>query len=105
LHKRDCVRCGRHGNFAAAGPADTSAAPTTTGPTTARNGQVANRPIYPALAVTVDGNRDILGMWAGDGGEGVKHWLLVLTELKNRGVTGVLLLGVSRRQADRPARR
>ena len=29
-----------------------------------RDGQVANRPIYVALAVTVDGNRDILGLWA-----------------------------------------
>jgi len=30
-----------------------------------REGQVANRPIYLALAVTVDGTRDILGWWAG----------------------------------------
>src|SRR6266550_9057750 len=50
-----------------------------------RDGQVANRPIYVALAVTVDGGRDILGLWAGDGGEGAKYWLRVLTELKNRG--------------------
>ena len=35
-----------------------------------RDGQVADRPIYVALAVTVDGKRDILGLWAGDGGEG-----------------------------------
>src|SRR3954468_12550156 len=52
-----------------------------------RDGQVANRPIYLALAVTVEGHRDILGIWAGgEGGEGAKHWLRVLTELKNRGV-------------------
>jgi transposase-like protein len=57
-----------------------------------RDGQVANRPIYVALAVTVDGNRDILGLWAGDGGEGAKHWLHVLTELKNRGVADVCML-------------
>ena len=37
-----------------------------------RDGQVANRPIYVAIAVTVDGERDILGLWAGDGGEGAK---------------------------------
>src|SRR6266545_324194 len=37
-----------------------------------RDGQVANRPIYVALAVTCDGERDILGLWAGDGGEGAK---------------------------------
>jgi hypothetical protein len=57
-----------------------------------RDGQVANRPIYLAMAVTVDGHRDILGIWAGDGGEGAKHWLHVLSELKNRGVADVLML-------------
>jgi putative transposase len=51
-----------------------------------RDGQVANQPIYVALAVTVEGTRDILGLWAGDGGEGAKYWLQVLTEIKNRGV-------------------
>lgn len=51
-----------------------------------RDGQVANRPIYVALGVTVDGERDVLGLWAGTGGEGAKYWLQVLTELKNRGV-------------------
>jgi putative transposase len=56
-----------------------------------RDGKVANRPIYVALAVTVDGNRDILGLWAGDGGEGAKFWLQICTELKNRGVEDVLM--------------
>src|SRR6266496_2143059 len=37
-----------------------------------RDGSVANRPIYVALGVTVDGERDILGLWVGDGGEGAK---------------------------------
>ncbi|RPE37168.1 mutator family transposase [Kitasatospora cineracea] len=57
-----------------------------------RDGQVANRPIYVALAVTVGGTRDILGLWAGDGGEGSKHWLHVLTEIKNRGVRDVCMV-------------
>jgi transposase-like protein len=57
-----------------------------------RDGHVANRPIYIALAVTAEGNRDILGLWAGDGGEGAKHWLHVLTELKNRGVNDVCMV-------------
>ncbi|MBP2216521.1 IS256 family transposase [Arthrobacter sp. CAN_C5] len=57
-----------------------------------RDGQVANRPIYVALAVTVEGNRDILGLWAGDGGEGAKYWLQVLTEIKNRGVEDVCMV-------------
>jgi putative transposase len=57
-----------------------------------RDGKVANRPIYVALAVTVDGTRDILGLWAGDGGEGAKFWLQILTELRNRGVEDVCML-------------
>src|SRR5690349_22035389 len=56
-----------------------------------RDGKVANRPIYVALAVTAEGTRDILGLWAGDGGEGAKFWLSVLTELRNRGAQDVLM--------------
>lgn len=54
-----------------------------------RDGKVANRPIYVALAVTTEGTRDILGLWAGDGGEGAKFWLQIATELRNRGVEDV----------------
>jgi putative transposase len=52
-----------------------------------RDGNVANRPIYVALAVTVEGHRDILGLWAGEhgDGEGAKYWMRVLSEIKNRG--------------------
>ena len=57
-----------------------------------RDGQVANRPIYTAIGVTVDGKRDILGLWAGTGGEGAKYWLGVLTEMKNRGVEDVCIV-------------
>jgi transposase-like protein len=59
-----------------------------------RDGQVANRPIYLALGVTVDGERDILGLWAGEhgDGEGAKYWMRILTEIKNRGVQDVLML-------------
>jgi putative transposase len=57
-----------------------------------RDGQVANRPVYLALGVTVEGHRDILGIWAGDGGEGAKYWLQVFTEIKNRGVEDILML-------------
>jgi transposase-like protein len=57
-----------------------------------RDGQVANRPVYMALAVTCDGMREILGLWAGDGGEGAKYWLHVLTEIKNRGVADVCMV-------------
>jgi transposase-like protein len=57
-----------------------------------REGQVANRPIYVAVGVTVDGERDILGLWAGEGSEGSKYWLHVLTEIKNRGTKDVCIL-------------
>ena len=59
-----------------------------------REGQVANRPVYLALGVTADGERDILGLWAGEhgDGEGAKFWLRVLTEIKNRGTRDVLML-------------
>jgi len=52
-----------------------------------RDGQVANRPVYAAIGVSLDGERDILGLWAGTGGEGAKFWMAVLTDIRNRGVT------------------
>jgi putative transposase len=57
-----------------------------------REGQVANRPVYVVIGVTVDGIRDILGLWVGDGGEGAKYWAHVLTEIKNRGTKDVCIL-------------
>lgn len=57
-----------------------------------RDGQVVNRPIYVVIGVTVNGERDILGLWAGDGSEGAKFWLSVLTELRNRGVEDVCIV-------------
>ena len=57
-----------------------------------RDGQVANRPVYAAIGVTVDGKRDILGLWVGTGGEGAKYWLAVLTEIKNRGTEDVCMV-------------
>jgi transposase-like protein len=59
-----------------------------------REGQVANRPVYLALGVTVDGGRDVLGLRAGEhgDGEGARYWLRVLSELKNRGVRDVCML-------------
>jgi transposase-like protein len=57
-----------------------------------RDGQVANRPIYAAIGVTLAGEKDILGLWAGTGGEGAKFWMSVLTDLKNRGIRDVFFL-------------
>ena len=56
-----------------------------------RDGQVMNKPVYVVIGVTVNGERDILGLWAGDGGEGAKFWLSVFTEIKNRGVDDVCI--------------
>lgn len=59
-----------------------------------RDGQVANRPFYAAIGVSVDGRKDVLGLWAGTpgDGEGAKYWLAVLTELKNRGIKDTMFV-------------
>ncbi|OXM60223.1 IS256 family transposase [Amycolatopsis sp. KNN50.9b] len=57
-----------------------------------RDSQVANRPFYAAIGVTVDGRKDVLGLWPGSGGEGAKFWMSVLVDLKNRGVKDVFFL-------------
>ena len=57
-----------------------------------RDGQVANRPVYAAIGVTVEGCKDVLGLWAGTGGEGARFWMSVLTDLKNRGVKDVFFV-------------
>jgi transposase-like protein len=57
-----------------------------------RDGQVANRPIYAAIGVTLEGEKDVLGLWAGTGGEGAKFWMAVLTDLRNRGIKDVFFL-------------
>ena len=57
-----------------------------------RDGQVTNRPVYTAIGVNIDGERDILGLWVGNGGEGAKFWLQVFTEMKNRGVEDVCIV-------------
>jgi len=55
------------------------------------DGQVRNRPVYLALGVDVDGRKHVLGLWLGAGDEGAKFWLAVLTELRNRGISDVLI--------------
>jgi hypothetical protein len=57
-----------------------------------RDGQVANRPIYAAIGVSLAGEKDILGLWSGTGGEGAKFWMSVLTDLRNRGVADVFFV-------------
>jgi putative transposase len=53
-------------------------------------GTVQRRACYLALGITVDGDRDVLGMWFQDT-EGAKFWMQVLNELKQRGVRDILI--------------
>jgi putative transposase len=53
--------------------------------------KVRDTPFYVVMGVTTNGEREILGIWAGDGGEGARFWLQVFSELKNRGVQDVLI--------------
>jgi len=58
-----------------------------------RDGQVGNQPFYAAIGVDLEGHKDILGIWAGNGdGESAKFWFSVLTDLKNRGVADVFFV-------------
>lgn len=58
-----------------------------------RDGHVANRPVYLAIGIDVDGRKHILGVWIGDSdGEGSKYWAGVLAELANRGIQDVLIV-------------
>lgn len=53
-------------------------------------GKVTNRAIYLALAVTMEGKKEVLGMWSSET-EGARFWLNVATELKNRGVSDIFI--------------
>jgi putative transposase len=52
--------------------------------------QVQNKAVYLALGITLEGKKEVLGMWAHQT-EGAKFWLNVLTEIKNRGVKDILI--------------
>lgn len=54
-------------------------------------GTVKKKAVYIALGTTVDGRRDVLGLWM-DGSEGARFWLNALSELKNRGVQDILFI-------------
>jgi putative transposase len=53
-------------------------------------GSVGRRALYLALGVTLDGDRDVLGMWFQET-EGAKFWMQVLSDLKTRGVLDILI--------------
>jgi len=57
------------------------------------NHQYINKAAYVVLGITLEGNKDILGVWVGEH-ESSKFWLSVLNDLKSRGVTDVYLFCV-----------
>ena len=58
-----------------------------------QDGKVSNKAVYLALAITMEGQKELLGLWISQN-EGAKFWLGVMTELKNRGVQDVLIAAV-----------
>jgi putative transposase len=54
------------------------------------NGHVQNRAVYTAIAITLEGKKEVLGLWT-SANEGAKFWLQVLTELQTRGVKDILI--------------
>ena len=54
------------------------------------SGTVETRAVYLALAVNLEGNKELLGLWVGES-EGAKFWLNILTELQGRGVQDILI--------------
>jgi putative transposase len=54
------------------------------------NHMVANKAVYLALAVNMEGQKEVLGLWISKN-EGAKFWMQVVTELKNRGVQDVFI--------------
>jgi putative transposase len=59
-----------------------------------REGKVVNTAVYIVLGVDLDGHRDVLGHWVGDGGEGANFWLSVVTDLQNRGVQDIFIAAI-----------
>ena len=53
-------------------------------------GTVRNKAVYVALGVRPDGTKEVLGLWV-EQTEGAKFWLRVMTELRERGVEGILI--------------
>lgn len=53
-------------------------------------GRVENRAVYVAIGVTMEGRKEVLGLWT-NANEGAKFWLTILTELRNRGVKDIFI--------------
>ena len=53
-------------------------------------GRVENRAVYVAIGVTMEGRKEVLGLWT-SANEGAKFWLTILTEMRNRGVKDIFI--------------
>lgn len=58
-----------------------------------QDNKVVNKAAYAVIGVNMDGMKDVLGIWIGEN-ETSKYWLKVLTELRNRGVSDILIASV-----------
>ena len=52
--------------------------------------RIINKSVYVALAIDLQGRKDILGLWISEN-EGAKFWLSNFTEMKNRGLKDILI--------------
>lgn len=59
-----------------------------------KDGKVAKVAVYNVLGITLDGHKEVLGHWIGDGGEGANFWLSVITDLQNRGVEDIFIAAI-----------
>ena len=53
-------------------------------------GQIVKKAVYITIGLDMDGRRDVLGMYIGEN-ESAKFWMTVLNNLKNRGVSDILI--------------
>lgn len=58
-----------------------------------QEGKVVSKAAYTCLAIDIEGQKDMLGIWVGES-EGANYWLGIMTELKNRGVQDILIAAV-----------
>ncbi len=56
-------------------------------------GRVENRAVFVAIGVTMEGAKEVLGLWTSSS-EGAKLWLQIVTEIRNRGVADILVAWV-----------
>jgi len=59
-----------------------------------RDGKIENVAVYNVLGVDLEGHREIMGHWIGDGAEGANFWLTVITDLQNRGVEDIFITSI-----------